>query len=161
MTIDMLLNTLDKHDFGVHEYKESDALCGYEMESWTDLGVNMIHFIDCRDYDDGLTVKNIIDQLLQINAAFDVDDEIYKLMESLEARQRFSYREVVHDMEAYENKLRNAIKHVVLLYERTTYVLCDISADNGKSWTTQWLNESEVEEERKHGHLISKREQLS
>lgn len=161
MTIDMLLNMLDKHDFGVHEYKERGVLCGYEMESWTDLGVNMLHFIDCRNYEDGLTVKNTIDQLLQINAAFDVDDEIYELMENLEARQRFSYREVVHDMEAYERKLREMVANVALIYEQTTCELYDVSADNGASWTTQWMAESEAEFERQQGRLVAhKKHQL-
>ena len=111
-----MLNKLDDLNFNIHEYKENDKLCGYEMETWTDNGINMIHFIDCRDYEDGITAENVLDQLKQISVNFDVDDEVYKLMESERARKEFSYRDAVNDFEAYENRLRNSVYCVQELY---------------------------------------------
>ena len=118
MLLDMMLNKLDDLYFHIHEYKENDKLCGYEMETRTGNGINMIHFIDCRDYEDGITAKNVLDQLKQISANFDVDYEVYKLTESKQARKEFSYRNAVDDFEVYENRLRNSICYVQELYDK-------------------------------------------
>ena len=34
------------------------------------------------------------------------------------------------------------------------FVLCKISADGGKSWTTQWLTETEIAEHRKNNWIV-------
>ena len=109
MALNMILNKLNDCDYSIHEYKEHDKLCGYEMETWTDNGVNMVHFIDCRDYTDGVTAANVMDQLRQILSCFDVDEEIHTLMEDKSARNVFSYRQAVHDMEAYEQHLKETV----------------------------------------------------
>lgn len=118
MLLDMMLNKLDDLNFNITEVKENDKLCGYEMETWTDNGINMIHFIDCRDYEDGITAENVLDQIKQISANYDVDDEVYKLMEFERARKEFSYRDAVNDFEAYENRLRNSVCYVQELYDK-------------------------------------------
>ena len=118
MMLDMMLNKLDDLNFNITEYKENDKLCGYEMETWTDNGINMIHFIDCCDYEDGITAENVLDQIKQISADFDVDYEVYKLMENERARREFSYRDAVNDFEAYENRLRNSVCYVQELYDK-------------------------------------------
>lgn len=118
MPLDKMLDKLDDLNFNITEVKENDKLCGYEMETWTDNGINMIHFIDCRDYEDGIIAENVLDQLKQISANFDVDDEVYKLMESELARKEFSYRNAVDDFEAYENRLHNAVCYVQELYDK-------------------------------------------
>lgn len=48
MEINQIIGMAEHYSFTFHEYEENDILCGYEMETWTDGGVNMIHFIDCR-----------------------------------------------------------------------------------------------------------------
>ena len=118
MLLDMMLNKLDDLNFNITEYKENDKLCGYEMETWTDNGIHMIHFIDCRDYEDGITAENVLDQLKQISVNFDVDDEVYKLMEFERARKEFSYRDAVNDFEAYENRLHDTVCNICELYDK-------------------------------------------
>lgn len=125
MTLNAVLEKLEEHDYIIHDYtefhdkhKEVGCLCGYDIETWTDAGINMIHFIDCRDYEDGVTAENVVDQLKQINAAFDVDDSIYNLMQSESARERFSYREIVEDLEAYEERLRETVCEIQGLCDR-------------------------------------------
>lgn len=110
--LNTILDKLSEYDYSMHEYTENDKLCGYEMETWTDNGVNMIHFIDCRDYADGVTAANVMDQLKQILSCFDVDEEIHTLMEDKSAREAFSYRQAVHDMEAYEDRLKDTVRTI-------------------------------------------------
>lgn len=107
--LNMILNKLDERNFSINEYKEHGKLCGYEMETWTVNGVNMIHFIDCRNYPDRVTAENVMCQLREINAEFNVDNEIHKLMYDKAAREAFTYRDAVHDMEAYEKWLRETV----------------------------------------------------
>ena len=38
--------------------------------------------------------------------------------------------------------------------------LFDISADGGKTWTTQWLTIREAESEIRHGHIVKRRRNL-
>ena len=111
MTVDQLVNIAEQYNFTFHEYKENDVLCGYEMEAWTDGGVNMIHFINCRDvfYPAGLTPYNVLSELEKISAYFDVDDEIDLHRQGNSYRKAFTIRESLEDFEEYQERLKQLV----------------------------------------------------
>lgn len=114
MEIGRILEIAEQHNFVLHEYEEKGVVCGYEMETWTDNGVNMIHFIDCRmdSYPDGLIAQNVLEELKKIAAYFDVDLQIDSYRESDYFRTAFSIRQALDDFEAYEARLTGFVRAV-------------------------------------------------
>ena len=47
-----LIEVLNYNNISVDEYKEKNILCGYELNTYTNGGVNMIVFLDFRDSGD-------------------------------------------------------------------------------------------------------------
>lgn len=127
MEIRRILELAEQHNFVLHEYEEHGVACGYEMETWTDNGVNMIHFIDCRmdSYPDGLTAHNVLEELKKISAYFDVDEELELHRQGESYRKAFTIREGLEDFEAYEERLTEFVREVQEEYDSA-------STDNGK-----------------------------
>lgn len=114
MEISRILELAEQHNFVLHEYEENGVACGYEMETWTDNGVDMIHFIDCRkdSYPDGLTALNVLEELKKISAYFDADLEVDLHREDDLFRRRFSVREAIDDFDSYESRLTEFVRAV-------------------------------------------------
>jgi len=108
MSIKEILRAIEDAGFTVHEYHEDGKLCGYEIETWTDdIGIDMIHFIDCRDtfYSDGITPENIAHELQSIYTDFDPDDEAVTHWENYKELHGFGIGRIVRDFEAHDKKL--------------------------------------------------------
>ena len=111
-TVEQILDILDEHGFTVHEYYEDKELCGYEIESWTDdLGINMLHLIDCRATScvGGVTPENVRDELRSIYECFDAEEETAKHWDEHETLRYFGILRLLDDFENYESKLRAAV----------------------------------------------------
>ena len=119
MEIAQIISMAEHYSFTFHEYEENDVLCGYEMETWTDGGVNMIHFIDCREssYADGLMVQNVLEELKKISANFDVDEELELHRQGKSYRKAFTIREGLEDFEAYEKRLTEFVRAVQAAFD--------------------------------------------
>jgi hypothetical protein len=96
---------LDENNIGHSRYEEDGECVGIEMESWTNIGVDMIHLIDGRDRDmnDPDWWK---DELESISEAFDVDEEIDINRQDEKYRRAFTYRQSVEDFEDYDKWLK-------------------------------------------------------
>lgn len=105
MTLQAVLETIENHDFMLHPYKENGVLCGYEMEGWTDCGVDIIHFIDCRD-EEGVTARNVIEEFKQIYVNFDADEEIDLHRKGEDYRNAFTIRQSLEDFDGYAERLK-------------------------------------------------------
>ena len=119
MEINQIISMAEHYSFTFHEYEENDILCGYEMETWTDGGVNMIHFIDCREssYPDGLTAQNVLEELKEISAHFDVAEELELHRQGDSYRNAFSIREGLEDFEAYAERLTEFVRAVQAAFD--------------------------------------------
>lgn len=100
--IDKVIEVIEAHEFSV---STSDDRY-WEMETWTDGGVDMIHLIDFRDYLDGITAENIIDQINQISADFNVDEEIDLHRQRKDYCAAFTCSQSVKDFEDYQECLQ-------------------------------------------------------
>lgn len=69
MTIEKFISIVESFGFAVHEYEENGVLCGYELETWTNGGVNMLLFIDCRNCPE-VSVEFMIEELESAVCAF-------------------------------------------------------------------------------------------
>jgi len=89
-------------------------VCGFECETWTnDIGINMTLFIDLRatSYPDGITARNIAQEVQDAYTAFDVDEETIFHWQTYDDLHPFGISRIVKDFEGYENLLEDtAIK---------------------------------------------------
>lgn len=117
-TLSQILDTLRDHDFKVRKYYENGELCGYEVEGWTDdIGINMLHFIDCRCRAEGVTAKNVAEELIDIVAGFDLQEETINHLNAYEDLRYFGLRRILDDMENYEARLTDAAREAVDMKE--------------------------------------------
>lgn len=117
MEINQIINMAERYGFTFREYEEKGILCGYEMETFTDGGVNMIHFIDCRNYPDGVTFQNVLKELEEISAYFDVDEELDRHRRGEYYRNAFTIREGLEDFENYEKRLKEFVRAVQAAFD--------------------------------------------
>ncbi|WP_449354667.1 hypothetical protein ACUL41_17770 [Virgibacillus natechei] len=96
------LEKLENH-FIVHEHEE-----GYELETWTDGGVNMIITLH-KDHHDSAALE---DQFKQYVHDFIAGDEIRNHQEDASCMQDFRFHENIHDFEAFHNRLKDIQKDV-------------------------------------------------
>jgi len=76
-TVNEIIERLEESNIRIENYKEKNKLCGYELETYTDCGVNQIIFLDFRDSE--LDPENAKDFLKVWNdriESIDIDDEL-------------------------------------------------------------------------------------
>jgi hypothetical protein len=97
----------------LNEYKENNKLCGYELNTYTDCGVNQIVFLDFRDTK--FNPKNPKDFLLvyhnRINS-IDIDEEIEMNRQNEAYKRDFTLSQSINDFTDWKNGL-----HKVFLTE--------------------------------------------
>lgn len=109
--VQRIVDTIEAEDFSLTWYDENGIVCGAEIETWTEGGVDMIHFIDLRGK--GINDADAwMDELEAIIGNFDVDDEIDTHRQDPSYRSAFTYRVAVHDFEEYEERLRGLLEAV-------------------------------------------------
>lgn len=118
MEIQEIIDIADNYGFVFHEYKENGQVCGYEMEGSTDLGIDMIHFIDCRDYSGGLTPENVLAELKYIAAYFDSDEEVDIYRQDEAYRRKFTVRQSLNDFDDYSKQLTEFVWLVTATFDK-------------------------------------------
>lgn len=77
ITIKQIIDRLENANIQVSEYKENKKLCGYELSTYTDAGVNMILFLDFRS--EGKNIKDPKEIIAEYNERIndiDIDEEL-------------------------------------------------------------------------------------
>lgn len=110
--VQKILDIIEAQGFAVMLYEEKGVVCGAEIEDWTAGGVDMIHFIDLRGKDIN-NPDDWRDEISDIAANFDVDEEIDLHRESERYRKAFTISASVHDFEAWEERLRELANDVL------------------------------------------------
>lgn len=106
-----VLNILEDNDFRVMEYREGGDVCGYELERYTDdLGIDMLHFIDCRHA--RLTAETVAQELTDIYAAFDAQDETANHYNAYAQLRSAGLERILRDMEKHEEHLHDALYEI-------------------------------------------------
>jgi hypothetical protein len=103
----------------VHKYEEYGKLCGYEIDSYTALGVNMIIFLDFRDKDlDPTNPQDIVTEFRSYMDDFDEDEMIDMHRQSASYREAFKISDSVEDFRGWVAKMWSGI---ILLESATNY----------------------------------------
>lgn len=97
-TIEDIIEILENNDIQIYKYVEEEKLCGYELNTYTNGGVNMIIFLDFRD--STLNPENPIDFINVWNEyfeGFDIDDEVLIHRQDEYYVRAFSLTESIND----------------------------------------------------------------
>lgn len=87
-TIEQIIERLQESNITVYNYEEDNKLCGYELSTFTDCGVNQIVFVDFRETEKN--PKNPIDFIELFNERvndIDINEELKILLED----KRYAY----------------------------------------------------------------------
>jgi hypothetical protein len=110
-TIAQVIEKLNEAEIQVDNYEEKGILCGYELNTYSNLGVNQIVFIDFRGSklnpnrgDDFLALYN------QRVKDIDIEDEIKMLMNDKGYMQAIGIKKGIKDLEQWKKKLKNIFK---------------------------------------------------
>ena len=113
--IQALIDRLNECNISVDEYKENKKLCGYELNTYTQRGVNQIVFLDFRDTE--FNPKDPKDFLLVYNnriSSIDIDEEIEVNRQNEHYKRDFTLSQSINDFMYWKNEL-----HKVFLKEAT------------------------------------------
>ena len=106
-----LLEQIEASNISVYPYKEGKKLCGYELNTYTNGGVNQIVFIDFRNPNKKPKDKNDFKELFlnSINN-IDIDNEIDTNRQNKLYCDVFTIRESLEDFEDWKNNLLKLAK---------------------------------------------------
>jgi hypothetical protein len=97
---------IGKAGISIDEYKEDKKLCGYELNTYTEGGVNQIVFIDFRDTKkDPKKAKDFKELFVERINSIDIDEEIELNRQDKRYRDDFTLRESLDDFEAWKKSL--------------------------------------------------------
>jgi hypothetical protein len=106
-----IFDKIENANISIHEYKEDEKLCGYELNTYTDGGVNQIVFIDFRDTGkDPKNEKDFKKLFSERVDSIDIDEEIEMNRQDKSYRQAFTLTQAVKDFTAYKEDLLKLIK---------------------------------------------------
>lgn len=106
-----LINKLEAANVSAYEYKEENKLCGYELNTYTDGGVNQIVFVDFRDTDkDPKSEKDFKELFLARINSIDIDEEIEMNRQDKSYKASFTLTESLKDFKDWKRDLLKLAK---------------------------------------------------
>ena len=107
-TINEVIERLNECNIQVDEYKEGKKLCGYELNTYTNGGVNLLVFIDFRNTNKRpKNASHFIELYYQYLNDFDIDNEIDVHREMRGYKKEFTLAESIQDFTDWKTKLQN------------------------------------------------------
>lgn len=106
--IKAVIARLENSNIQVAELKESGKSIGYELDTYTDCGVNQIVFIDFRDTDKKTTSgKDFIQLYNERVKGIDIEEEIGYLLEDKRYMQEIGIEVGIQDLKDWKENLLN------------------------------------------------------
>ena len=108
------MKTLDKIEaagISIYKYKEKNKLCGYELNTYTNGGVNQIVFVDFRDTDKNpRNDKDFKELFLERVNSIDIDEEIEMNRQDASYKQAFTLTQSLKDFKDWKKDLLKLAK---------------------------------------------------
>ena len=117
-----IIKTFEEFGYKVDLLYENGMVSGYEIETWTDGGVDMIHditFFD--DYENVYSVEAIKKELANLYQSFEVDEEIDVYRQMQDYKKAFTIRQSLEDFEQYDKKLEDLMINFREKYKEIIY----------------------------------------
>lgn len=109
--MESIFETLEQKGISVYRYKEGEKLCGYELNTYTDGGVNMIIFLDFRGEGDNVENKDkFIEKFLNYINDFDIDEEVDIHRQAQDYKNNFTISQSVKDFKSWKKEMKRVFK---------------------------------------------------
>ena len=109
-TLNQIFDILENKDIKIDNYTEKNRLCGYELNTYTDGGVNQIIFLDFRDGGNPKKASDFVNKFSNYIKDFDIDEEIEMYRQDPSYKANFSIRESLEDFESWKEDLQTILK---------------------------------------------------
>jgi hypothetical protein len=116
-TIEKIIGKIEKKGIQVNPYTENDVLCGYELNTYTDGGVNEIIFLDFRDNEK--SADNVIDFIKEFTdymAYLSIDERIESNRQDVNYKRDFTLKQSIKDFTKWEKGLNKLVKKITKKY---------------------------------------------
>lgn len=105
-----IIKSLAEKNISVDPYTEDDKLCGYELNTYTEGGVNQIVFVDFRNTDKNpKSAKDFIELYTELVNDIDIDEEIEINRQDKSYKAAFTITQGVKDFTDWKNKLQSIL----------------------------------------------------
>lgn len=112
-TLEQLLDIIEEAEISIDKYIEKGKLCGYELNAYTQAGVNEILFLDFRDPGkDPNNPKDFIAEFESYINHYTVDDRVENNRKDPMYRQDFTLNESLIDFNKFQNKLNDILSEM-------------------------------------------------
>ena len=109
-TLDGIREVFESNGIEMYEYVEDGVPCGYELNCYTNGGVNEIVFLDFRDKGlDPMEPQDVIEEFENCIRDYDIDDRIETNRYNKGYKQAFTISQSVKDFEEFEGFLKNIL----------------------------------------------------
>ena len=106
-----IIAKIEKASISVDKYEEDKKLCGYELNTYTNRGLNQIVFIDFRNTDKNpKSAKDFKALFLKRIEDIDIDEEVELNRQDKQYRSAFTLRESLDDIEEWKSELLELAK---------------------------------------------------
>lgn len=117
MSIDKIISKIEKKGIQVNPYTENDVLCGYELNTYTDGGVNEIIFLDFRN--EGKSANNVIDFIEEFTDYMNylsIDERIESNRQDVNYKRDFTLKQSIKDFTKWKKGLDKLVKKITKKY---------------------------------------------
>lgn len=115
--IEKVIEKIEKNGISVYPYTENDILCGYELNTYTDGGVNEIIFLDLRDEKKSATnVKDVVQEFKDYMGCTSIDERIESNRQNVNYKQNFTLKQSIKDFTKWEKTLNKLVKKLSKKY---------------------------------------------
>jgi hypothetical protein len=108
--METITEILKNNSIWVDNYTEDDKFFGYELNTYTDGGVNEIIFLDFRQDGDPSSADDFIKKLENWLNDFDIDETIDMYREDENYKNNFSLSQSLKDFKRYKKEIKRVIK---------------------------------------------------
>lgn len=112
-TLKQIFDIIEEAEISIDDYFEEGKLCGYELNSYTQAGVNEILFLDFRkEHQNPTNVNDFIKEFKDYVNAQTIDERIDNNRQSEAYKRDFTLKESLTDFTNFDKKLRELLKEI-------------------------------------------------
>ena len=115
-TLKAIFEVLENKGITTSEYKEEGVLCGYELSTCSNGGVNNIMLLDFRDHKNNGNPNDAEDFINEFESYlndFDIDLEIEMLRQGDKSyREAFTLKQAVKDFKSWLKEMKKIVKAI-------------------------------------------------
>ena len=111
-TLKQIFDILEDNNITIYPYKEGKILCGYELNTYSKGGVNMIIYVDFIDGGNPKKANDFIKKFFERIDDIDIDEEIDVHRQDTRYKEVFTIRQSVEDFEDWKKGLQKIVESI-------------------------------------------------